>query len=101
MPQKDIIIVVMDNFKNKYAMAWNDHAKNFSISLFNLLEQKELVDVTLVADGYLFSAHRLVLATLSPYFRQMFSQMPTNQQAFGIYFNWPSIHHRIILHFFL
>lgn len=44
-----------------------------------LLEAKQLVDVTLVADGHMFSVHRLILSTLSPYFRKMFTQMPANQ----------------------
>lgn len=68
----------------KYSVIWNDHANNFSTSFSELLQQKELVDVTLVADGHLFNAHRLVLSALSPHFRQMFTQMPANQQAFGM-----------------
>lgn len=66
-------------------LRWNEHSNNFSASFKELLEQRELIDVTLVADGHLFSAHRLVLSALSPYFRQMFIQMPANQQAFGKY----------------
>lgn len=69
---------------DEYSVIWNDHANNFSASFSDLLEQKELVDVTLVADGYLFNAHRLVLSAISPYFRQIFTQMPANQQAFGM-----------------
>lgn len=69
-----------------YSLGWNDYATNFSISLTDLLKRKELVDVTLIADGHLFNAHRLVLSALSPYFQQIFAQMPTNQQAFGKFF---------------
>lgn len=68
---------------DKYSVIYTDHAKNVLTSFGELLEQKELVDVTLFADGHLFNAHRLMLSALSPYFRQMFTQMPTNQQAFG------------------
>lgn len=53
----------------KTTIFWNEHAKNFSISSGHLLEQNECVDVTLVTDGHLFSGHRLILASLSPYFR--------------------------------
>lgn len=74
----------MASANEEYAMHWKDHANNFSHLFSDLLEQNELVDVTLVADGYLIEAHRLVLSSLSPYFRQMFTSMPTNQQAFGI-----------------
>lgn len=68
----------------EYAMCWNDHANNLSISFKDLLQNKELMDVTLFADGHLFNAHQLVLAAISPYFRQIFTQVPANQQAFGM-----------------
>lgn len=74
----------MSGLNEEIELSWSDHASNFSKSFSKLLEQKEMVDVTLVADGYLFDAHRLVLATISPYFRQMFTKMPVNQQAFGM-----------------
>lgn len=70
----------------QFDLRWSEHASNFKNSFSELLEQKEMVDVTLVADGYLFNTHRLVLAAMSPYFRQMFTQMPVNQQAFGMNF---------------
>lgn len=73
----------MTGINEKYTLGWNDHANNFSTAFSNLLERKEFIDVTLAADGYLFSAHRLVLSAISPYFRQMFTQMPANQQAYG------------------
>lgn len=66
-----------------FKLGWRDHAKNFSIAFSNLFEQKELIDVTLSADGRMFSTHRLILSATSPYFRQMFKQVPANQQAFG------------------
>lgn len=64
-------------------MSRRDHATNLSSNLQDLLKQKQMVDVTLVADGVFVDAHRLVLSAVSPYFRQMFTQMPVNQQAFG------------------
>lgn len=69
----------------EYRLGWNEHSNNFTASFKDLLEQKELVDVTLVADGHSFLAHRLVLSALSPYFRHIFTQVPANQQAFGEY----------------
>lgn len=64
-------------------LGWNGHANNFSISFMELLHEKELVDVTLVTDGNIFSAHRLILSALSPQFRKMFKEMPVNQHAYG------------------
>lgn len=73
----------MSSINKEYSLNLEHHASNFSISLNEMLQQNELVDVTLVADGYLFGAHRLVLSAFSPYFRQMFTQMPANPQVFG------------------
>lgn len=78
----------MSSTSEEYTLTWNDYGKNISISFNEILDQKELIDVTLVADGYLFNAHRLILSAVSPYFRQMFTQMPTNQQAYGMALNF-------------
>lgn len=79
---------------DEYLIGWDNHANNFSISFNDLLQNKEFIDVTLAADGYLIEAHRLVLSALSPYFRRMFTQMSANQQAFGkisyFFFNYPT-----------
>lgn len=92
----------MDPSKHYRLLSWNDHANNLSVSFKDLLMEKELIDVTLVADGNLFSAHRLVLSTISPYFRQMFAHMPANQQAFGnesVFFEIYSKHFHFIFIF--
>lgn len=64
-------------------MSLSDHAANFPRVFKDLLIQKQMVDVTLVADGIFIDAHRLVLSAVSPYFRQMCTQMPDNQRTFG------------------
>lgn len=71
------------NANEEHSLRSGYHARNLLISFNELMQQQELFDVTLVADGYLFGAHRLILSALSPYFRQMFTQMPAHQQAFG------------------
>lgn len=68
-----------------FMFGWSDHADNFAINFGEFLNQKELIDVTLFADGQFFPAHRLVLSALSPHFRQIFAQAPANQQTFGKY----------------
>lgn len=77
----------MASIKDEYALSWHKYAGNLTINFKNLLQQQKLVDVTLVADGHLFSAHRLILSALSPYFQRMFDQMPVTQQAFGKFLN--------------
>lgn len=52
----------MASSNERYSVSWVQHANNFSDSFYDLLEQKQLVDVTLAADGHLFPAHRLVLS---------------------------------------
>lgn len=66
-----------------YTVGWDEHAKNIATNFTQLLNEKQLVDVTLVADGHMYNAHRLVLSAISPNFRKMFTQMPANQQAYG------------------
>lgn len=66
-----------------YLVGWGEHAQNIATNVTQLLYQKQLVDVTLVADGYLFNAHRLVLSAISANFCKMFTQMPVNQHAYG------------------
>lgn len=76
----------MVSFSEEYVMSLNDHATNFPMVFKDLLKQKQMVDVTLVADGIFVDAHRLVLSVFSPYFRQIFTQMPDNQRAFGKFY---------------
>lgn len=66
-----------------YTLSWENHTSDFFLNLKDLLQRDELVDVTLVADGHMFNAHRLVLSALSSHFRQMFAQVPANQHTFG------------------
>lgn len=90
----------MASANEEFTLGWSDYANNFSHSFSDLLEQKELVDVTLVADGYLLNAHRLVLSALSPYFHQMFTSMPANQQAFGTAIVYLPFTFKVKLHIF-
>lgn len=69
----------------EFMFSYSDHADNFATSFGEFLNQTELIDVTLFADGEFFPAHRLVLSALSPHFRQIFAQATANQQTFGKY----------------
>lgn len=68
-----------------YKIKGNNYESSFAESVNELLVENELIDVVLAVDNHLFNAHRLILSAYSPYFRQMFRQMPANQQAFGNY----------------
>lgn len=67
----------------EYVLRWNNYAKSFPIGFIESLHNREFVDVTLVADGHMVKAHRLVLASISPYFREIFNQMSASQQTCG------------------
>uniref|UniRef100_A0A336LVH3 CSON002392 protein n=1 Tax=Culicoides sonorensis TaxID=179676 RepID=A0A336LVH3_CULSO len=66
----------------QFSLCWNNFNSNLSAGFHESLCRGDLVDVTLAAEGQLVKAHRLVLSVCSPYFRKMFTQMPSNQHAF-------------------
>ncbi|CAG9558588.1 unnamed protein product [Danaus chrysippus] len=62
----------------QYSLRWNNHQPNF-ISMFgNLLATKDLVDVTLAAEGQHLVAHKVVLSACSTYFHSLFVDNPTH-----------------------
>lgn len=66
-----------------YKVRWDNYVKSLSTGLIESLQEREFVDVTLVADGHFIKAHRLVLASISSYFNEIFKQMPADQQICG------------------
>lgn len=67
----------------EFVLCWKNPKMQLSCIFNDLLKQNELVDVTLSAEGRLFGAHRLILSAFSPYFRQLFTQIPIDQKAYG------------------
>ena len=54
---------------DKLCLQWKDHQKDVKSQLGNLREGKDFTDVTLVCkDGQKFPAHKLILASSSPFF---------------------------------
>ena len=64
----------------KFSLKWNDFQTNVSDS-FNLLRtEQKLFDVTLVSDDEVqISAHKLVLAASSSFFKSIFTKNPHSQ----------------------
>lgn len=60
----------MDN--QQFVLRWHYQQSTLTCSLPNLLESNILTDVTLSADNQNIKAHKLVLATCSNYFLQLF-----------------------------
>ncbi|XP_032595934.1 modifier of mdg4 isoform X18 [Drosophila grimshawi] len=66
----------------QFSLCWNNFNTNLSAGFHESLCRGDLVDVSLAAEGQIVKAHRLVLSVCSPFFRKMFTQMPTNTHAF-------------------
>ena len=63
----------------KLCLQWNDFKENTISSFRELRSNKDLADVTLACeDGKQFEAHRLVLASSSPFFMSLFKTMKSS-----------------------
>lgn len=69
----------------QFSLCWNNFNTNLSAGFHESLCRGDLVDVSLAAEGQIVKAHRLVLSVCSPFFRKMFTQMPSNTHAIGKY----------------
>ncbi|XP_017081880.2 modifier of mdg4-like isoform X14 [Drosophila eugracilis] len=65
----------------QFSLCWNNFNTNLSAGFHESLCRGDLVDVSLAAEGQIVKAHRLVLSVCSPFFRKMFTQMPSNSHA--------------------
>ena len=62
----------MDTSVEKLCLKLNDFEQNVSSSFGELRHDKDFVDVTLVSeDGQELEAHKVILAALSPFFRDL------------------------------
>ena len=68
----------MQASKEKLRLQRNEFANNISSAFLNLSSDKDFTDVTLVCeDGQQLEAHKLVLISSSPFFREASLQIPT------------------------
>ena len=59
----------------KLCLRWNDFQENVNSAFRNLREDSDLADVTLVCgDGQQIEAHRVILASSSPFFKGLFKR---------------------------
>lgn len=63
---------------DQYKIKWRNHNENFVATYTVLRNNKEMFDVTLVAESKELQAHRVVLAAGSPFFHSLFTA--NNQQ---------------------
>lgn len=60
----------------QYAVNWNNHMNHVKQAFDNLLNNRELTDVTLYAEGRKIGAHKLLLSACSVYFQELFREFP-------------------------
>nr|XP_022911604.1 protein tramtrack, beta isoform-like [Onthophagus taurus] len=62
--------------EEQYSLCWDNFHKNMSNGMQALLENEDLVDVTLAVEGKYIKAHKIVLSICSPYFKELFQSNP-------------------------
>ena len=61
---------------DKLCLQWNDFKENITFSFKELKEDREFTDVTLACeDGHHIEAHKVVLASASPFFMQLLKKI--------------------------
>lgn len=61
----------------QYCLRWNNHRSNLLTVFDELLHNEAFTDVTLVCEGGApIKCHRMVLAACSPYFQNLFTDLP-------------------------
>ncbi|KAJ8960734.1 hypothetical protein NQ318_020026 [Aromia moschata] len=60
----------------QFAVNWNNHMNHVKKAFDSLLNNCELTDVTLYAEGRKVGAHKMLLSACSAYFRSLFKEFP-------------------------
>ena len=55
----------------RFSLKWNNYQVQLARAFESLLDQEDLVDVTLGAEGRKLTAHKVILSACSPYFRDL------------------------------
>ena len=66
--QISLSIMVSDQ---RFSLRWNNYQSQLVRAFESLLDQEDLVDVTIGAEGRKLSAHKVLLSACSPYFRDL------------------------------
>lgn len=70
---------------DNFCLKWNDFEANISVSFKDIRRKSEFFDVTLACDGgdEQIQAHKLVLASCSPFFRKVLNNVQNSKNANG------------------
>ena len=61
---------------NNFILNWDQHQINSALSLKNIWENEEFLDVTLVCDDDQIAAHKIIISAASPFFRNILKRNP-------------------------
>ena len=61
---------------SKLVLNWDDHLLNSTLTLRNMWEEEEFFDVTLACDDDQIGAHKVILASASPFLRNILKKNP-------------------------
>ena len=67
---------IMDKEEPEYMLRWSEHNPQVVGTFHQLWENNHITDVTLATESRSFQAHRLLLSSCSPYFRNLFIMNP-------------------------
>ena len=70
------------NAEDKFCLKWNDFQENIKTSFAELRWDKDLVDVTLACEDGQLDAHKVVLASGSPFFKKLLEKTSKHMQPF-------------------
>jgi len=60
----------------RFTLRWHKHQSNLLTGLEQILHDESFADVTLAAEGQFMRAHKIILASCSPYFQALFESHP-------------------------
>ncbi|XP_059476255.1 zinc finger protein 605-like [Neocloeon triangulifer] len=64
--------------EENFQLVWHNHQSNFHEVVADLLTTEAFADVSLVSEGCMVRAHRLVLSACSPYLHSLLSALPAS-----------------------
>ena len=78
-------VKIRNTIMEKFSLKWNDFTSNVQKSFQNLRREEDFFDVTLVGDdSTLVTAHKLVLASSSEYFKNIFLKNKKHFQSHAL-----------------
>ncbi|CAG9793229.1 unnamed protein product [Diatraea saccharalis] len=88
-----------DDEMQQFSLRWHNHQNSVITALGRMLSTGALADVTLSASGTSVKAHRLVLASCSQYFAQLFKELDTDGNTVVVVLGCEAAELRLLLTF--